>query len=168
MQTRIMQEERELLREYSRASVWPSLELGLSKAHDKENGSITQLVFNLTNSGVGPAIITDVKVSYKGKTASDWWDLFEIQEIPDSIETYINNASFNRRIIKIGETFEVLNLNNNRPLAQAFFKRLEGLSFQIYYESIYGEVWKYELSSSNEGVDKLESFEGLPEEDQFE
>ncbi|MEO0789676.1 MAG: hypothetical protein AAFY36_13475, partial [Bacteroidota bacterium] len=33
-QTRIMQEERELIREYSRASVWPRIEFGVSKGHN--------------------------------------------------------------------------------------------------------------------------------------
>jgi len=168
MQTSIMREERELLREHSRASVWPRIELGMSKAHHPDNGSITHFSFRLTNSGIGPAIITDVKMTYKDKIATDWWHLFQLQEIPDSIKTTINNAVFNKRIIKIGETFEVLNLEDNLPLAQAFFDRFSkdkkgDLLIEIYYKSIYGEQWKY---NGDETV-PLENFEGLPEEEQF-
>ncbi len=164
MQTRIMQEERKLLREYSRASVWPRLELGMSKGHNPSDGSISQLMFNLSNSGVGPAIITDVKVTYNDKIVKDWWDLFEVQEIPDSIDTYITNSNFNGQIIKIGETMRILNLNDNLPLAQAFYERAKGLSICIYYESIHKEKWKYD----GEMTIKLEDFEGLSDEEQFD
>ena len=168
MQTRIMQEERELMREYSRASVWPRLELKLSKAHG-ERGEIVRFNLSLTNSGVGPAIISDVKVMYKGEMASNWWHLFEIQAIPDSIETYIDNSPFNGNIIKIGETREIINLDNNPLLAQAFLERLGDLSMDIYYESIYGDVWKYELGEQETETIELEKgFDGLPEEEQFE
>ncbi len=164
-QTRVLQEERELIREYSRASVWPHLDFGHSKSHNKNDGSITRLSFNLTNSGVGPAIITDVKVSYNDSIAKNWWHLFEIMEIPDSIGTNIKNSSFNDRVIKIGETIETINFDNNLPLANAFIERAQKnkLSIEIYYESIYGEKWKY----SKNTVIKLENFEGLPKAEQF-
>jgi hypothetical protein len=164
MQTQIMQEERELMREYSRASVWPRLELGISKGHNPDDGSIRHFVISLTNSGVGPAIITDAKVSYNGKAASDWWHLFQIQQIPDSIEAYISNRSFNNQIIKIGETVNVLNLDANLPLANAFFEKMHGLSYEIYYESIYGEKWKYDGETTIE----IENYAPLPDEEQFD
>jgi len=163
MQTRIMKEERELMREYSRASVWPHIEWGSFKAHDPEDKSIKEYVINLTNSGIGPAIITDVKITYNGKVANDWWDLFELQEIPDSIETIITNANFNGSIIKIGETLEILNLNHNPTLASAFYNRIKGMAIEIYYESIYKEKWKYDGKQTI----RLESFDGLTNAEQF-
>lgn len=168
MQTRIMKEERELLREYSRASVWPRLEFGLSKGHNQEDGSISHLVLSISNGGVGPAIVTDVRVRYKGQIVTDWWHLFEVQKVPDSIEVYVTNSRLNNQVVKIGETLSVLNLDGNLPLAQAFFERLEGLSFEIYYESIYGEQWKYEVGGAEDKTIKIENFEGLPDSEQFE
>ncbi|MEO1435554.1 MAG: hypothetical protein AAFV80_08475 [Bacteroidota bacterium] len=165
-QTRIMKEERELIREYSRASVWPRLEMGVNKGHNSD-GSIKKLVITLGNSGVGPAIITDVRVAHKDQTATDWWDLFNVQEIPDSIDTNISNSSFNGRIVKIDETIEIINLNGNPSLGQAFFERLGDFSIEVYYESIYGEKWKYEVKNLDDSTVKLEDFAGLPEEDQF-
>lgn len=160
-QTHILQEERELMREYSRASVWPHLDYRIEKAHNKD-GSINQFVISLTNSGVGPAIITDVRVKYNDTIAKNWWHLFEIMEIPDSINRGIGNSVFNGQVIKIGETVKILNLNKNSPLANAFFERIKGLSIEIYYKSIYGEKWKY----FNKTI-KLENFEGLPKKEQF-
>lgn len=167
MQTRIMQEERELLREYSRASVWPRLELGLTKGHDPVTKKINHFVLNLTNSGVGPAIITDVTIKYEDKVSNHWWHLFELQNLPDSIDRSISNIGFNGRIIKIGETVEILKLNDNLPLAEVFFSKLEGVTIDIYYESIYGEKWKYEIGNKTEKTFKIEDFEGLPMESQF-
>ncbi len=163
-QTQIMSEERELMREYSRASVWPRLEFGLSKSHGHDDGRITKFAFSISNNGVGPAIITDVCVKYKDSIANNWWHLFELQEIPDSIETFISNRNLNKQIIKAGETVEILNLDLNLPLANAFHERLEGLSLDIYYESIYEEKWKY----NGETTVKLETFDGLPEAQQFD
>ena len=162
-----MQEERELLREYSRASVWPRLELTVAKGHDINDGSINQFSLTLTNSGVGPAIITDVQVRHEGQVAKDWWHLFELQEVPDSIETYITNMVFNGRIIKIGETVELLKLDDNLPLANFFFSQLGGISLDIYYESIYGETWKYELGETDINTIKMKDFEGLADDQQF-
>ncbi|MEL7006231.1 MAG: hypothetical protein AAFN93_26415 [Bacteroidota bacterium] len=166
MQTQIMKEERELMREYSRASVWPRLEYGFSKGYNDDR-SIKHFVLKLSNSGVGPAIITDVKVMYKGKIATDWWNLFDIQEIPDSVETYISNSNFNGRIIKIGETLEILNLDNNPKLAQAFFERMDSISIDIHYKSIYDEKWKYEILKGDNKTIKVDDFQGLPTEEQF-
>jgi len=151
------------MREYSRASVWPHLEVHQSKSHNKEDGSITQLSLSLTNSGVGPAIITDAKVSYNDSIAHNWWHLFKLMEVPDSIETFIGNTRFNSQVIKIGETIKILNLDNNLPLANEFFRRSKGLSIEIYYKSIYGEQWEFK----NGKVIKLDNFEGLPKEEQF-
>ena len=163
IQTKVLIEERELMREYSRASVWPHLEIGRLKSQNPEDGSLTQFSLNLTNSGVGPAIITDAKVSYNDTIAHNWWHLFKIMGVPDSIDQYIADARFNGRVIKIGETIGILNLDNNVPLANEFFKRGKGLSIEIYYESIYGEKWKYK----NGRITKLENFEGLAKEEQF-
>lgn len=162
MQTTIMREERELMREHSRASVWPSLSLTRSKSHNPDN-SLAAFSLILSNDGVGPAIITDVKVTYKGKEAEDWWELFDIMEIPDTINTAIGTSSFNETVVKIGESKLILNLDNNLPLAQEFYKYWDEVKMDIYYKSIYDEQWKYDLDNSM----KLEGFKGLTEEEQF-
>lgn len=163
VQTSVLKEERELMREHSRASVWPRIEFSFKKGHDLKDRSISHLSLAITNSGVGPAIITDVRMVYNDSIVKNWWHLFEIQEIPDSIDRYITNHPFNGKIIKIGETLEILNLNMNLPLANAFYERTEGLSLEVYYESIYGETWKYDFATTT----KLDNFNGLPEEEQF-
>ncbi len=102
-------------------------------------------------------------MSYNDTIAKNWWNLFDIMKIPDSIEKYIGNRRFNRQVIKIGETVKILNFNDNLPLANEFYERLKGLSIEIYYESIYGEKWKTHQGKTT----KLEDFKGLPKEEQF-
>ena len=162
-QTRIMTEERELIREYSRTSVWPRVEWGTFKAHNALDRSVEKFTISLSNSGIGPAIITDVKITYNGEIVNNWWDLFKHQAIPDSIETNITNRTFNGKILKIGETLEILNLNGNPAVANAFYQRIKGMEVEIYYESIYQERWKYDGQNSI----KLETREAIPEEEQF-
>lgn len=164
MQTRIMQEERELMREYSRASVWPRLEFNISKTNDEDG--IEYLVLKLTNNGIGPAIITHAKVSYKDSIANNWTEYFSMQEIPDSLISY-SNTGFSSRIVKIGETLEILELEDNPQLAQAFLERIKDLTIDIYYESIYGETWHYQIKKLQDETIEIEDFEGLPENEVF-
>lgn len=164
IQTSVLQEERELMREHSRASVWPHLDLGLVKAH-KKDGSIERFALTLNNNGVGPAIITDVKVVYQDNNARDWSDLIEIMEIPDSIEKSYNNEVFNKRVISIAETFDVLNLDDNLPLANMFFEKLqeENFSIVIYYKSIYDERWQWKDGKTA----KIETYNSFSDDEQF-
>ncbi len=168
IQTRVLKEEREVLHENARASVWPRLGFDISRSHDPADESLVHFTLSLSNSGVGPAIITDVRVSYKGKAAMNWWKLFEIQEIPDSISTSMYSATINNEVIKIGETVKILDFDNNLPLGNAFIRRVADVTIEVYYESIYGEIWKCEYTPLvKETTVKLENFEGLPEEEQF-
>ncbi len=162
IQTNVLKEEHELMRVHARASVWPHVVLGSTLEHNLKDNSISYLSFTLTNKGVGPAIITDVKISYNNKIVHNWWELFSIQGIPDSIDNRIDNGNFNDIVLQNGETIEILNMNANLTLANEFYERLEGFSLEIYYESIYGEKWKFDGTTT-----KLENFNGLPEEEQF-
>ena len=166
-QTQIMREEGELMREYSRASVWPRLELSLAKGHNLSDGKINQFSLFLNNSGVGPAIVTDVKITYKEEAITNWVDLFEKAGIADSIEVYFTNRSFNKQVLKIDENLELLNLDSNLPLAQAFYEILNDVNIDIIYESIYKQQWKYEIRASGTETIQLENFEGLQKEEQF-
>jgi len=162
-QTQIMKEERELMREHSRKSVWPRIEWGTMKSENPIDKSVEKFAISLTNSGIGPAIITDVRITYKGTITHNWWDLFRHQEIPDTINTNISNRSFNNKIVKVGETIEILNLDHNPSLANAFYQRLKGMKIEIYYESIYEERWKYD----GQHTVKLDAPASIPDEEQF-
>lgn len=48
---------------------------------------------------------------------------------------------------KVVESFVVLNLTDNLPLAKEFYKYWRDVEMEIYSKSIYEEQWKYDLVS---------------------
>lgn len=167
VQTRVLQEEREVLQQNAKATVWPRIEIWKTQGFSKTDGQINMFSISVTNSGVGPAIITDVKVTYNDSIAHYWDHLFHLQEIPDSVKYYHYSSTINNKIIKAGDSFDALNLNTNLPLADAFYKKLEGVTIVIYYESIYGDKWKYKCDFKDRTTTEVNDFEGLPEDEQF-
>ena len=147
MQTKIMAEQRILMHEQAKASVWPRLEIGVSKSHNIENYSVLDFKLYLENNGVGPAIITDVRVSFDEDAVEHWWELIDNFQLPDSINTHIGNAAFNKQIVRDGELVKILDLEKNLPIAQAFYEHLEKVKIEVCYESIYGDKWCYSKSA---------------------
>lgn len=166
-QTRIMTEQRELMFQQAKASVWPHISMGVSKGHNHD-GSIANFMLGLGNVGVGPAIIKGVRVSYKGQATEHWWDLFKQFEKPDSIETYVSNSRINDRIVRIEEEFVALNLDNNLPLAQIYYREAPNIKFEILYESIYGDKWLYTYCFDQKDTTKaVDQDFVISEEEQF-
>ena len=166
-QTRIMSEQRALMYEQAKAAVWPRLSLTISKSHEQINNSIIDYSLVLSNKGVGPAIISGVKVSYKEKVINNWWALFREFEMPDSVDTFISNSPFNNTIVKIGDEYKVLNLKDNLPLANKFFQNSLDIRMEVYYESIYGDKWKLTLDTLGPRTIEIPKEFELLEEDQF-
>ena len=165
-QTRIMTEQRELMFQQAKASVWPHISMGVSKGHS--DGKIANFIIGVGNVGVGPAIIKGVRVSYNGKMTEHWWDLFKQFEKPDSIETYVSNSSINDRIVRIEEEFVALNLNNNLPLAQIYYREAPNIKFEILYESIYGDKWLYTYCfGQKDTTEAVDQDFVIPEDEQF-
>ncbi len=160
MQTRIMSEQRILMHEQAKASVWPRLTLITMKSHDPDDYRVIKYQLKISNDGVGPAIIKGMRVTYKGEVVKDWWDLFDKFELPDSVNTYIGNAAINGDIIKIGEESMVLDLSINLPLAQIYYDQSAHIMIEIFYESIYGDKWKYTLAET-ERTESVQDFDIL-------
>ena len=158
-QTRIMSEQRALMHQQAKASVWPRLIMGIGKSHDIDDRSVTDYRISVSNEGVGPAIIKNVKVLYKGEPKTNWWELFRAFEPEEGLKLYVTNSTISQSIIRQGDNLRILSLKNNLPLANLFYKHSEHISFEIVYESIYGDQWKYAtgLASSFEETLELET-----------
>ena len=159
-QTQIMSEERNMSFEQAKASVWPRLDIGPNYSMSDEDDSIEKFSLILNNGGIGPAIITQVRVYYEDEIVNDWWELFSYFNLPDTLNISIANADFHNSIIKIGEERTVLDLNENLPIAQAFFDHQSKITIEIFYESIYKERWKLIF---NNWTTKTEALEELPQ-----
>lgn len=166
-QTQIMSEQRVLMYKQAKVSVWPRLEVGLSKGHNLKDYSIEQFRLNMTNGGVGPAIITDMRVTFDEKNIKYWGHLFEHLGLPKNTPLYYANRDLSNSIIKIGENFSFLNLNGNLPVAQGFYDNFEKVSIEIWYESIYGDKWKLSYKDEITEINQVDSDFTLPEEEQF-
>ena len=139
MQTRIMAEQRVLMHEQAKVSVWPRLEISRGKGHTPTDYKVTSYVLNITNAGVGPAIVTDMKISYSDRVAKNWGYVFLNFNLPDSIPTYIGNSDVNNSIVKIGQDLTFLNLDSNLELAQKYFEHENNIKIEVWYKSIYGD-----------------------------
>ena len=140
MQTRIMKEQRELMHSQASASVWPNLGLVVWKGHNVEDNTIIEYELRLSNSGIGPAIINGVRISYNDKAVRQWGNLFQNFEL-NGMQTYRSNNGISDRVLKPGEELIVLSLTENLPLAQLYFDNSESIKYEILYKSIYNEFW---------------------------
>ena len=120
-QTQIMSEQRALMYEQAKASVWPRLEISYNKSHKLEDYSVSMYELNITNGGVGPAIITDIRVTFDGEVTNSWGELFAKFNLPEDTPLYIGFRDVNNSLVKIGEDMKFLNLTNNLPIAQGFY-----------------------------------------------
>jgi hypothetical protein len=167
MQTRIMSEQRALMHEQAKAAVWPRIALGVSKSHSKKDNRIIGYELNLNNAGVGPAIIKHVKMSYKGNHITSWGNLFDSFEMSDSIPRYISNSNVSQNIIRAAEVVRILGLSDNLLLAQIFYENWDSIEIEIYYESIYGDMWKYKRKAEKESTEPLETIPDFIKEQSF-
>lgn len=167
MQTRIMAEQRVLMHEQAKVSVWPRLEISRGKGHTPTNYKVTNYVLNITNAGVGPAIVTDMKVSYNDRVAKSWGYVFLNFNLPDSIPTYIGNSDVNKSIVKIGQDVTFLNLNGNLQLAQEYYDHEKSIKIEVWYKSIYGDKWKVIYEKGKCKTEEVSNDFSLPEEEQF-
>ncbi|WP_462248624.1 hypothetical protein [Ekhidna sp.] len=125
--------------------------LGVGKSHSVEDQSINNYQIRVTNAGVGPAIIKDVRLLYKDEQITTWWNLFDAFEMNDSIPTYVTNSRISKNIIRQGENLRILSLKENLQLAQVFYENSDQIRIDIIYESIYGDQWKYTTSLTGKG-----------------
>ncbi|MGB3801968.1 MAG: hypothetical protein WA952_19265 [Lewinella sp.] len=138
-QTRIMIRQSELMDIQARASVRPILNFERYRSFDPGTNQLIDYRLAVTNSGVGPASVGEVKLEFEGQDISNWFHLFQVVGVPDSIPTYVNNSALAHRVVQVGEEVVILDLSDNVPLARAVYQALDSIRLVIPYESIYGD-----------------------------
>ncbi|MEP5613544.1 MAG: hypothetical protein ABJP45_14930 [Cyclobacteriaceae bacterium] len=166
-QTSIMSEQRALMHEQAKAAVWPRISLGVSKSHSQENDQVIDYKIYMSNAGVGPAIIKYVRVSFEENPVANWGKLFKKFKMSDSIPTYISNSNISQNIVRAGDVVRVLGLSDNLQLAQIFHEHSGKIRFEIFYESIYGDMWKYSKKAESETTEELEIIPDFSEDEEF-
>jgi uncharacterized protein YbdZ (MbtH family) len=120
-----------LQREHDRASMWPHLELVITFT-PKTAG------MQVSNSGVGPAIVQSVLVSVDGRPRISWPEVFKALLGAPARE--YNNSSVGDRVIRAGETVDWFELPSN-SLPPDIQTRIARAAIEICYASVYGEHW---------------------------
>ncbi len=123
-QTQIMQEQQ-------RASAWPHLEWLPSNVPDFR--------ITVSNKGLGPAIVEDVRIRYNGKDyGADIERLF--RQVPGADTLNFITSTVKGRVVAPGESIDMLLIRD--PDKGRFFTILNGQpSIEICYRSVYGEYW---------------------------
>ncbi len=122
-----------IMREQLHASSWPYLEWLL--VFNQEKG----LKLELTNNGVGPALIKEVKMKLNGKEVkpdSLFIELLGTNSFPHLTSRIENRVLSSQNSIR---PFQVV----NSEWAEKIFMKLDSSNFelQVCYESIYGDQW---------------------------
>ena len=127
-----------LIIDQQHAGVWPCVEITGTNYGD---GSGVNEVFkvNVTNKGIGPAIIKKVELKFRGKIYHDFSDVFFIAN---------GNYNFGRSSLE-GRTMasnEMLNpiqielSKEGHKFAQLFYNH-DSLECKVYYQSVYGKCF---------------------------
>jgi hypothetical protein len=120
-----------LERRHDSASVWPHLELGITYTPQTAG-------MQVSNSGVGPAIVQSVVVSADGRPLRSWPDAFKV--LLDAPVGKYSSSSVSDRVIRAGETVNWFALPSD-VLPADIQTRLARIVIEICYASVFGEHW---------------------------
>jgi hypothetical protein len=146
--------EARINREHQAISVWPYLQMWPGIALDEPASKDYQAFsFHLANKGVGPAIIEDLKLTYKGNQHHGWQSLLVAvaRESDMHGSLHLNEAGIESgEVIEAGEIRRLIE-SNNQQLAHAMSKAIyadKSISYAVCYCSLYEECWKLVFPSA--------------------
>ena len=144
------------VRQQTAAAVWPFVQLMIEN-HDTDDSA--GFSFALTNAGVGPARMRDVRISIDGNVTRNWSEL--VASVDGDIGAAINRNFISDRVLRPDETvvvFSTVDAELARKLVRAFGKQRGALTF--CYCSIFDECW---LADSRKDLQAPELVEACPD-----
>jgi hypothetical protein len=132
-----------IMRQQLRLSVWPKVRADVRFLSD--NGE-SYFRIKLMNLGVGPAILRDVRITYRGQrvdSLSQFWDrvLAENNAKP-ARSTELNTISAGEVLVQQQSVVLIEARGATPSTADLFRKARPHLHITVRYASIYGEVWE--------------------------
>ncbi len=135
--------ETNLLKEQQRSMVWPYLTV--SPSYNAQG-----FLIEVSNDGIGPAIIKSVQIQYGGKNYKNWETLREAI-LPGSPIGYdiVRQSELNGTVIKAGEEKEILGIPwmRNTDREKQIRKITQGLakiSTKVCYCSVQNDCWLFD------------------------
>ena len=145
-----------IIEEQSHLSVMPYLMMETS-----DNGFEKRFRIDVINYGVGPAIIEERTLRYKGEVYdmefADFLEQFETEM--DSIKITNRSTLQEGLAITAGSERNILGIGGGETSYNSFLQLMQGLIsdslyYEIKYRSIYGDRWR--ITSQNESPEKLD------------
>ncbi|TVQ83230.1 MAG: hypothetical protein EA393_15720 [Bacteroidetes bacterium] len=123
-----------LMKQQQKMSVWPYLNYVPSWGQD-------YFIVNLTNKGIGPAIIENVAITFDGKEIEGIEGIMKL--VPDSIRgSYSFSTIPPGLVIMAGEALTLLDAKEPRAVAYIMENILtDKLYMAVCYSSVYGDSW---------------------------
>ncbi len=168
-QASIMNKQTEILLTQTKANAWPCLMVEKTELGGKTERRIEEYRFKLVNKGTGPAIISGVRLTYKGQVAMSWNHLFEIMQTPNSIVRSRTIGQISKGVLSANETTLMIDFTNRFEFIKWMKKNGADIKIEIYYKSVFNETWKIERLLDNTAtsypvqVDKC----SIPENEMF-
>jgi hypothetical protein len=127
-----------LIIDQQHAGVWPCIEITGTNFGDG-TGIKEDFKVNITNKGIGPAIIKKVEIKYRGKIYKEFPVVFELATKSNN---YMN-SSLEGRTMASNETVNPIQIylsKEGHKFAQLFYNH-DSIQTKIYYQSVYGKCF---------------------------
>ena len=137
------------------ASVWPSLSITVNTQLEDDSTKNT-IAFVVSNKGVGPAIVEDVQLWYKGQLCKDESDFSEKIVGNARPENGAINQIWKDKVIAANEEFEWIKVGGHQ-LVGKFQKAIQAGDIQarIQYASVYEERWEVNYNRGKRLIERL-------------
>lgn len=138
------------------ASVWPNLSVSVISRLNTDSTQNT-LALWVANKGVGPAVVEEVELWYKGQPCKDESDLREKVIGTSDDENGAINQIWAEKVISASEEFEWIRVGGYKA-TEKFRQAIKSGDIQamIRYASVYGERWEVNYNRGKRLVIKLD------------
>lgn len=153
----------QLMARHQAVSVWPYLQMFAGFASgDQQTDEIKPFSFNITNKGVGPAIVESINLRRKGEPMSNWRVVFDAVAAehgldPTAVQRGISEANMDPgEVVQAGEIRTVIE-SGNSDLAALLAREIyvdQTIEVDVCYCSLYKECWRLVFPSSRPETQK--------------
>ncbi len=132
--------ESEAVRQQTAASVWPYVQLTIN---DTSNGESASFELSVDNVGVGPALMRDAQVTYRGAPQSNWQSVVDaIGPNGGALGIDYGKSSLRQRVLAPGESLVAFQTGDKDLALSVQAATFSGeLSVTYCYCSIFDECW---------------------------
>lgn len=161
-QSRVMRVQQDLMLEQLKTSVWPRTEVIM------RTGSIDAFEVTIENKGIGPAMVEQTRIKYKGEVITDLQTLLNKVTHINQISAY-SSSVINGRVISPGEKVTMFSIQGDSAQMD-FNEKYREIEIDVCYSSVYGDYWVFNrVYHDNRLVMKSTATEGcaIPESEAF-